>query len=81
MSVSNRTTSSICRDDLRLLRLFVRIELRPAQNRSVSQVLVVLLVITPLLAVWRAWRWTVEKAGSRLSVTVPPDDERMLPKG
>jgi membrane protein YdbS with pleckstrin-like domain len=55
--------------------------MRPAQNRSVSQALVVLLVITPLLTVWRAWRWTVEKAAPRLSVTVPPDDERMLPKG
>jgi hypothetical protein len=53
----------------------------PAQNRWVTQTLVVLaLVVTPLLAVWRAWRWTVEKAAPRLSVTVPRDDEWTLPK-
>ena len=46
-----------------------------------TQTLVVLaLVVTPLLAVWRAWRWTVEKAAPRLSVTVPPEDQRTLPK-
>jgi hypothetical protein len=61
--------------------LFVRIERHPAQNRSVTQTLVVLaLVVTPLLTVWRAWRWTVEKAAPRVSVTAPPDDERTLPK-
>jgi hypothetical protein len=57
------------------------IERHPAQNRSVTQTLVVLaLIVTPLLAVWRAWRWTVEKAAPRLSVTVPRDDEGTLPK-
>jgi hypothetical protein len=47
----------------------------------VTQTLVVLaLVVVPLVAVWRAWRWTVQKAAPRLSVTVPRDDDETLPK-